>query len=348
MDTVIEWNEERLSNVYYPWRRFFARMLDFEIYQVIYLLFLWTAQIKYEGTMLEIFGEITQLGLTILVEPILLCIWGTTPGKAIFGLEIRDFQGNKLCYKDAVDRTAYVITKGMGVQIPFIRLIMLWKAYKKCSDCETLPWDADINYTIRDTKEYRSFLCVSVYVLCMLMPAFINTMLLIPPNRGTLTVEEFAENYNYYQAYFKQVEPCLDSDGNWISPKDKMPIRFYDIRNYMEFEGEFEMRFMPDFVYETEDGRIKSITVEGCRNDDVICVTLASVAYAGAKTNVTSMKTVCRGVVETIQNTGLEDVYEFECSGLIFANTVYTDDHGENYISHRREYTITLTLETEK
>ena len=69
----------------HPWRRFFARSVDNSIYLIIwlcvqYFVFRWHP----EGNFFikQLINYITYI-LVIIIEPLLLCTWGTTPGKGI-------------------------------------------------------------------------------------------------------------------------------------------------------------------------------------------------------------------------------------------------------------------------
>ena len=53
-----------------------------------------------------------------LLEPILLSKFGTTPGKWLLGLSVRDYDGNLLTLDTARTRTWNALWRGMGLGIP--------------------------------------------------------------------------------------------------------------------------------------------------------------------------------------------------------------------------------------
>ena len=63
----------------------------------------------------------------VVVEPILLSSWGSTPGKFLFNLHVIHANGERLSYKEALRRSARVWCFGMGLW-GLIALIMLFSA----------------------------------------------------------------------------------------------------------------------------------------------------------------------------------------------------------------------------
>ena len=103
--------------VAYPWRRFFARWLDLFVYGL-----LWTAfgalvlRINLPDIwILRLLSTYLNYLTMLVVEPILLATWGYTPGKWIFGLQVRDRDGGKISWRDAKNRTWLVFAKGWSL-----------------------------------------------------------------------------------------------------------------------------------------------------------------------------------------------------------------------------------------
>lgn len=212
--------DNELSVVFYPWRRYLARLFDFALYYLIWLTFLaFIFQINVIGRSSpeSLLDNIIAVFLMLFIEPLLLHFFKTTPGKSIFGLKIEKYDSKALSYSDGLERTFSVLGTGMGFKIPFYEIVRLWKSYVICKENKVQPWDESFSYTIKDTKFYR----IPYFVMaCILMFAMLLTIVsaqMIPPNRGDITIEEFVENYNYYARLFGVSfgEHYLNESGNW-------------------------------------------------------------------------------------------------------------------------------------
>lgn len=242
------------SHVFYPWRRYFARMLDLVVYFVVWsfaLAFVFHVNLVTRGTLGDLLDSIIILLMMLFVEPLLLKLWGTTLGKAIFGLRVAARDGRKLSYEEGLRRTWGVFGIGMGYYIPIYNLVRLWKSYKLCQKEEIQPWETYLSYTIKDTKWFRGLLFVLGYALCIGLMVMAMAAQQLPPNRGDLTVEEFAENYNYY-ARFLEIDlgnHYLNKNGQWV---EKGFDQIVDIcPAYAE---------LPEIQYTVENGSVKGVS----------------------------------------------------------------------------------------
>lgn len=211
---------DKLPQVFYPWRRFFARMLDLAIYNMLWsliLIFAFRVIMTNRSNIGSIFDSFVSLAVMLFLEPLWLCLSGTTPGKAIFGLKIETPEGGRLSYGEAFQRTWAVIRTGMGYNIPVYNLVRLWKSYKICSENETQPWDENISYTIKDQKWYRGVLLVAAHAVIIAILSMTAHSQQFPPNKGDLTIPEFVENFNYYARFFDIDfgNMVLDENGQW-------------------------------------------------------------------------------------------------------------------------------------
>lgn len=93
-------------------RRYFARMLDFGIYGLIWFALcalLFTRNLSTSpGGLVLLLDSAAGFALLFLFEPLLLHLFGSTPGKAALGLYVESSCGAKPGYWEALDRTGLV------------------------------------------------------------------------------------------------------------------------------------------------------------------------------------------------------------------------------------------------
>ena len=66
----------------------------------------------------------------LAVEPVLLHLWGTTPGKRLLGLTVEKPDGRRPEWGEAFAYTALALVCGMALLIPVVRLWRLKKAIR--------------------------------------------------------------------------------------------------------------------------------------------------------------------------------------------------------------------------
>ncbi len=132
-----------------PWRRYWARCFDLGFYSSVIngLLFRFALN--------DFLAFLLPLIATVLLEPLFLHLFATTPGKAVFGITVTDTEGGKLTYGGALERTWLVLWEGQGLGIPFVTYYFLYKSYAKAEANEPLPWENDSDLSIRDAASWR-------------------------------------------------------------------------------------------------------------------------------------------------------------------------------------------------
>ena len=151
-------------------------------------------------------GLLIHLGAAVLMlflEPLLLHLFGTTPGKALLGLRLSAADGGRLAYGDGLTRMLLLAWYGFGVGIPIWNLVQLYRSAKRCADGEAQPWDTDIAYTARPFRAWSGAAYVLAAALLIGGTEAVNSASQLPPNRGDLTVAEFAENFNRQVLYVR-------------------------------------------------------------------------------------------------------------------------------------------------
>ena len=190
-----------------PWRRFFARSFDLSVYSVIWNTFLTLAvnlhlesRTGLSWTLAEL---IASACLMFLMEPALLTLTGTTPGKFLFGIHVSGTDGARLPYGMAFARTWGVFGKGMGYFIPGYQLFRQYRSYKECKNGEMLYWEMDSVLCLdRRFLPARAAVYLASFAVFAGANFWINQFGAVPVHRGDITVAEYCENFNRLQNYY--------------------------------------------------------------------------------------------------------------------------------------------------
>lgn len=253
----------------HPWQRFFARTLDMNLYNavftVLWLVLLRDRTVPLSTGILGWFLSLLLLMFTLLVEPVWLHFWGWTPGKWVFGLKLRDENGQKLTLSQGVQRGIGVLGEGYGLNLPFYNLWRFWKCRKLGLEGRDCSWDGENGY--RYTKEERWFhglIFAVAMVLCTAAIVIGVKYTQTPIHQGGLTVEQFSENYNYY---FKQLVDQsafallpIDDDGRWIDWEQSS--------NVIHISG--GVTVWSDPVFTLDGDRVTAVTLHMESNETVV------------------------------------------------------------------------------
>ena len=239
----------------HPWRRYFARSLDLTLagLAVSLVRFCVFRQTVDSGAGARIVQLILSWTVLMLAEPLLLHFWGTTVGKRLFGIRVVSIRtGEKLGLSEAFSRTGMVFACGDGASIPLVNIgCNIYSYYRYAVKGEPLAWEEDNTEQFSDMtwRAPAGYVLAVAAVVGVTYLAGISTLL--PPNRGELTVAEFAENYNYYRDHF-EIDPrfSLDRDGKWEKAEDTGFV-------VISVGGELPQ---PDYVFTTEDGVITQVS----------------------------------------------------------------------------------------
>lgn len=141
-----------------PWRRYWARCLDFSLYNMLASLLIYDFQYR------VIYVPILTLIAMLTLEPLLLRMFGTTVGKAIMGIRVTDREGGKLRYSTAIERTWTVMLEGEALRIPLICLYFQYKSLDLAEQDIPLSWESESELTYKDDNMWR----YGVYFLAVL------------------------------------------------------------------------------------------------------------------------------------------------------------------------------------
>lgn len=184
-----------------PWQRYWARTFDLALTG----LAAWAAltlgfrvsMIGMPRWLLQTVSIALSWGILLVLEPLLLCTWGTTPGKWLLGLELRNRQGKKLGFLQGLRRTWGVLFTGYGLEIPIFCWYCLYRGYKECRENKPMSYDWEAgNLYYSKSSEWGLRAAASVALALLLIPVRMECSVqsLRPPNRGEVTAAEFAEN----------------------------------------------------------------------------------------------------------------------------------------------------------
>lgn len=141
--------------------------------------------------------------LMILIEPLLLWVFGTTPGKFIFGLYVYTVNENKLTYQEGLSRARGVFFYGMGLGTPLINIVCGIVSYVKAKKKQTLAWESG-SIIVEKRRGWWSYgICTPSMVLCLFAAGLVERNGMLPINRGTdISKAELIENYEAYIRVF--------------------------------------------------------------------------------------------------------------------------------------------------
>lgn len=194
----------------HPWRRYFARALDLGLYGLVLSALL---SLGFHVPVKELTSVPVRLVLSwlsnlpmLLLEPLMLSRWGTTPGKAVFGIRVRDGEGRKLPLKQAWERTVTVFARGMGFGIPGYELYREYRSLKACENWQWHEWEvySETGEPEQMSVPEQSWRCgayVAAQAAVVALSVLISLQSLMPPCRGELNLEGFCQNINFYQRY---------------------------------------------------------------------------------------------------------------------------------------------------
>lgn len=214
----------------HPWRRFFAVYTDmFFCSMFLEMVFLLVGRNRTITTSLDILFTLMVIAFMFFVEPLFLSLFGTTPGKKIFGIHVYLCGGEKMSYIDGLYRCFYRLKNGLGFYIPIYSIYRLYKSFEACSDNEIMPWDDDYGTEIRlNGHSWKNTAAWAVSIAAVFgLNIFVIIALAFPPNHGYITPEEFAQNYNYSSKYsgydfYITPEPVDQNSGKFV--EDHYPM----------------------------------------------------------------------------------------------------------------------------
>lgn len=236
----------------HPWRRYFARAIDLTL---VGLMVSFVQFVLLHHNLVNISkGEnvlcgLAGWGLLVLIEPLLLSRFGTTVGKWCMGITVTRPDGGRLSYGEALERTTAVWLYGAGLGISIVELVCNYRSYRRYTRGEELAWESGSIERFDERSIGKSVLLYAASTaLSLALTLAMALGAALPPNRGELTVAEFAENVNFYRDFFDYGERwSLDENGKWAENQ---------YENVVYFGGGDGPA---PFTYTVEDGTLRAV-----------------------------------------------------------------------------------------
>ena len=246
------------------WRRFFARDLDTWLLSMLAFSLLLLCGVNPSSSGGRIGVWLLSCIAMFIYEPLCLHFFATTPGKALFGISVRTWEGGKLSMNDAFQRTWKVYLLGLGLNIPgisFIMLILAWR--RELRDIEQ-PWDREYGRWVPVYNGRSNARCAAGAIACaaaafgVVVLCILNA--LMPPVRPAVTAEEFSKNYNYLASFHDLYQDYeMTPDGLKERENDQYVVIITD--------GDLFGGHDPEFTLTETDGVLTRVeferTVEG-------------------------------------------------------------------------------------
>ena len=255
--------QENIPEEIHPWRRFFARTLDYSLWSgILYFVYIVVLRIRpVPEEILSALITIAGMAMFIPIEALMLHFLGTTPGKFALGIRLESIQGGNLTWQEAFERSCNVYVQGAGCCIPLVEPVMKlvrycqltgrslrrFARYDQVEGPQSMLWDeeTEIIYTNWDRK------CILTGALVLAFSLGLTAVTVLdgikPKYRGDeLTISQFAENYNTYLSFTEEdteIYEKLQDDGSFHPiPSNTAVIDMNDSRqdHRMSFDYELE------------------------------------------------------------------------------------------------------------
>ena len=257
---------DRLPTVHSASRRFFAR--TFDEFLVWMILVVGLCLLGYNPTQAGLALNLAGVVLLGVLEPLSLRLWGTTPGKALLGMRLTGADGKNLPYSEGVTRYIMMLGWGLGFYIPIFSLVMIIRSAWRCWKEEPQPWDDGVAYIAKPFRPRYAASLLLAALLVLTAGEAVNSWSQLPPNRGDLTVAEFAENFNWEIEYLElSTRSYLTPEGQWRNRPEVDENGSYAGVTLDELLGMEDWPEARDFHYTVEDGHVTAVTLTGTLDD---------------------------------------------------------------------------------
>ena len=130
------------ANIISPWARYLAKMIDYWLFYWVFVLMIYMFNFQFFSNWDGYHFYFLVIAIGIIIESILISNFGTTPGKWLLGISIRNYCENKISFWQSLKRGLLVFTVGMGASIPFVNIVTLFVSYSQLKEQGFTYWDS--------------------------------------------------------------------------------------------------------------------------------------------------------------------------------------------------------------
>ena len=244
---------EQINRESHPWRRYFARMLDYRIFAAI-LQFMVVVLIRIRpfNSNAILFLNFAAYFLTVPVLAALIHYLGTTPGKWAMGIRLENVNGGRLSGGEALYREGKIVWHGMGLFIPILTIWREYRSYRHEAEGVVQVWNEDTEIVYEEWTVKRKCIAAFIFIVSFSLSLVAGCDAIMPTYKEEgITIKEFAENYrDYEKLLFHESEYIMADNGKWLENEN------YIVDVALETKR-------PEFVYNLdESGKIASIIYE--------------------------------------------------------------------------------------
>lgn len=138
----------------HPWRRAGARLVDVIVYIFVFALVLAVVvpdlakQPPPDPTTMNPLYHLATIPVLVLLEGLLLHLFGTTPGKALFSVRVTTADGGRLSLAQSLSRTARLWLAGLALGLPILSLVAPIAAYFRLNARGRTWWDESMDLRV--------------------------------------------------------------------------------------------------------------------------------------------------------------------------------------------------------
>ena len=179
----VDQSKKFLGGEHHPWRRLFARTVDIctaGLVLFMLLIFAFSATMPEQAAGFAkaienpIIARVVPFLIWLPAETLLLSLFGTTPAKWLFAIQVAHPGGNLLSFAAALNRSFLVFVQSVGFGIPFVALFTQLFAYRRLTKTGTTLWDTSTTAVVLHKKwgVFRALACTAtVFAVLILMSA---------------------------------------------------------------------------------------------------------------------------------------------------------------------------------
>ncbi|MDR3500959.1 MAG: RDD family protein [Legionella sp.] len=214
----------------HPWRRFLARCFDQFLMKSVIVsgiaIFFPSLLSEYMNLPVNKILNIALAGLlTSLLTPFSISLFGATPGKYIFGIQIRDKNFKKLPILTSLKREFLVCTKGMAFGLPIVNLFAYIINYSRLKKRGITSWDKALicNVLYRENNLKQKIL----YAIGMVTCTFIFVTILLPAKTND---NGSALQNKMYTAMQQLLNENKDRFNSFYAERDALGSKLEEVR----------------------------------------------------------------------------------------------------------------------